>query len=303
MTLPLPKLLPWRSATASCAALLLLLSLAHVVLFLFLGSQWSAWSVVSISTRLPSTESEQKRKQKRDCVFFFHIPKTGGSSTRFRFINLTEQLNWSYARWDLKSPFIFNRTNNSDYTNRFLHYGHRVPDQNRFFDIHECHLLTQLRDPLDMVISRYYFRNDNNHTVDGLEGEFHTDRGIILYRNSLVRRLAYPSHPLGQFDNIESRSTINLTMADFERAKSFLLRFDKVCFLDSPAAIEECVQSFFRQTILREDLVDVNVTFPDSVWENNGTRRQEIPKALKQEILRNNELAYRLYDWARQTFL
>jgi hypothetical protein len=98
---------------------------------------------------------------KPHCLVFFHVPKTAGTSVRRLLRQLSKELGWKFQMWyDGESQSDLITSTRTNWTQGVLHAGHITP---RFLDAtrtQSCLRLTVFREPIDRVISLYFFLLD-----------------------------------------------------------------------------------------------------------------------------------------------
>jgi hypothetical protein len=105
---------------------------------------------------------------KPHCLVFFHVPKTAGTSVRRLLRQLSRELGWKFQMWyDGESQSDLMTNTRTNWTQGVLHAGHITP---RFLEVtgtQSCLRLTVLREPVDRVISLYFFLLDKRRQAAG----------------------------------------------------------------------------------------------------------------------------------------
>ena len=232
-------------------------------------------------------------------VIFLHIPKTAGTSLRhivqsqfqphnvFEFYNLKTQP--PKVRKGIEKYHSLSETRKKAIKFVSGHVG---------FGLHEflhrpCTYITVLRDPVERVISYYYFlrRNQNSIVEDKNLPEFvqtfsgvHNSMTCYLSGLTLKAQLQHPNFdPTWQFD----RQTLETARENLD------LHFKVVGFVDK----------FDETCILLKRILGWNLAFYE---KKNVAKRQNAIDSISQETLQlireHNELDLQLYDYARTKF-
>jgi hypothetical protein len=237
------------------------------------------------------------------CLVVFHIAKTGGSSMKEVVNGTTNELGWTFHTWygrNTKVPSD-NKTVAS-FSNRATHVGHILPHFLDLTNTHKCKRMTILRDPVDRVISLFYYQ-DHNETMwdDCLFGESDNDESCRVrhqYQNDMTRMFtgsgtvpgtwsAFGMKLLGNKTN-PSASGMNMDDSVLQNAKQFLLDTDLVCFLDDFDRCEADLRNMLELEAIKE--------VPPALNLSNKTKI--ITKELLSKIRSVNKLDVELYEWA-----
>jgi hypothetical protein len=238
-----------------------------------------------------------KRKHGRELqgmkrkYFFDHIYKAGGSS-----------VDRAFAHWldeDQVTPTLVETATSAQarYADKAYITGHFTFSPGQWFAA-DRYLLTLLRDPVDRIISHYYF--SRNHVT--LKGK---DRAVALAKNLRIEEYVLCDDPdvRNQIENFQTRhfapaawdGAEELTPArQLELAKASLDRYDLVGVLQD-------IDDFFLALACDLDLPPLAET-PHA----NATRQRasisEVDAALRRRIESMNESDLELHDVARGLF-
>lgn len=256
----------------------------------------------------PQELPPQPPPTKSPCMIVYHIPKTGGTSMEIYLKQLEKVLGWKWLDWErtksrrrdnvpsLTESFGYQSTKN--FTDQFIHEGHITPGFENYTNTQNCYKVTVLREPIDRVISAFYFHgHKHEHWYRCL---YERCWKQFEYINDVVRRFAGKTNWWHSFNEEkyvvgEELPPNDLTTTDLEAAKQRLLSFDAVCFLHNMTA---CFQEFVDDTF-----VGLNVTFSDQIKrKNKGERKKPVKEALRQKIGQVNSLDVQLHEWAVETF-
>jgi Sulfotransferase family len=247
------------------------------------------------------------------CLIVYHIPKTGGTTLEHYLRQLGQALGWDYNNWDDfarkypgRGPFLTKPGRTWDVRNRIIHEGHLTPHFEKVTFTHKCAKLTVMRDPLERVISAFYFHKRENHSLAEWENCLHTSCWLDFeYRNDMTRRFAGRSRWWNSLDRrgylndyqkggLDNEMLINVTEADLEAAQKRLLTLDAVCFLTN---LKPCVDRFVRDTFGLDE-----VAWPSENLNKARRSKKDVTDELRTEISEANQLDIRLYEWATKTF-
>jgi hypothetical protein len=190
--------------------------------------------------------------------------------------------------------------------NRVIHEGHLTPHFEKVTNTHMCAKLTVMREPVERVVSAFYFHKRENHSLEEWQNCLHTHCWLDYeYRNDVTRRFAartqwWSSLERGQYladrrdGEAGNERLLNLTEADMESAQEKLMALDAVCFLDN---LKGCVNRFVRDRFGLD-----TVQWPSENLNRARRSKQDVTDELRREIADANALDVRLYEWALRTF-
>jgi PIN domain nuclease of toxin-antitoxin system len=244
------------------------------------------------------------------CLVVFHIAKTGGTSMKQVVKGVTNELGWSFHTWygrDIKVPRDNSKTVAS-YSKRATHVGHILPHFLDLTSTHKCRRMTILRDPIDRVISLFYYQK-HNETMwnDCLFGESDNDESCPVrhqYQNDMTRMFTGDGTVPGTWTAFgmqlevpgnktnASASGRNMDHSALQDAKQFLLDTDLVCFLDD---FDRC------EADLRK-MLELEVTSEVPPALNVRNKPKIITNKLLSKIRSVNELDVELFEWAVLNF-
>jgi len=255
-----------------------------------------------------------ERKSPPTCMIVYHIPKTGGTTLELYLQALADSLQWSLYKWDGPAvsnpdaePFL---TRLLSFQDKIIHEGHLTPGFERMTGTERCAKMTVLRDPIDRVVSAFYFHRKYDYVQIASESmREETWRNCLFgtssttcalrheYMNDIVRRFACKSSWWNSFH--QSRYVAgetfpnDLNEGDLEAAKRRLLSFDRVCFLST---MRKCFEEFVGSTFGISDLHLPNVR------KNKGQQKPPLSEQVKRQIMVRNRLDIQLYAWALDVF-
>jgi type II secretory pathway pseudopilin PulG len=238
-----------------------------------------------------------------DCIVAFHIPKTGGSSYRSFLDQVSRTMDWRmpewYAYWKLyrdKSPSKLDRGTIDKYMIRekAIHTGHLTPAFLKETATQNCLTVTMLREPVDRVISAFYY---HKHTTSEWESCLKHDtpcRYARYYQNDVTR--LFSSNVTWNSYNEEVYLAERADREHLKRAQQFLMDTDLVCFLDQ---FDDCKRELLA-------MANLTGTVPPSAGPKNklniGRKRENVTAATRSKIELVNLLDIELYEWAVQQF-
>jgi hypothetical protein len=242
------------------------------------------------------------------CLVVFHIAKTGGTSMRRVVEGAANESGWKFHKWYGKGKQIpTNKHTVASYKDKATHVGHILPHFLDLTDTHKCKRMTILRDPIDRVVSLFYYQKFNESMWDEC-------LGTHQYRNDMTRMFtgygtvpgtwsAFGMQLLGNDTNTTSNANasasdgmntnMNMDHSVLQDAKQFLLDTDLVCFLDDFDRCEADLRSMLKLEATNEVPPKMNV----------GRRKSKnITNELLSKITAVNELDVELFEWAVLNF-
>jgi hypothetical protein len=304
-------LVPTPKAVAFSVALLLSLSLLVITQLVIDSSDLLTGTAgTTFFQRLPGKMTNKRHKD--GCLVVFHIAKTGGTSMKKVVKGVTNELGWTYHTW-YGSDITVPRDNQTvaSYSNRATHVGHILPHFLDLTNTHECKRMTILRDPIDRVISLFYYQ-EHSETMwtDCLFGKKDNDNDESCplrhqYRNDMTRMFTGNGTVPGtwtafgmqlqQLPGNNTNASINTDRSVLQDAKQFLLDIDLVCFLDDFDRCEADLRKMLELEAIKE-------AAPPAPALNIGNNTKIITKELLTKMLSVNKLDVELYDWAVLNF-
>lgn len=162
----------------------------------------------------------------------------------------------------------------------------------------QCLTVTILREPIDRVISAFYFhKHDTSEWNDCLLPKSTPDCKFgAQYQNDVVRLFSNHHATWNSYD-YEKYTAAPVTRQSLHAAQQFLVDTDLVCFLtDLPACLEN------MKRLLPADNVDAVTTDTLSVRNVNRKRPARVSNATMNAVRAANQLDVELYAWAVATF-
>jgi Sulfotransferase family len=261
----------------------------------------------------PRNQAVKWKKSRPPCLVVYHIPKTGGTTLEHYLRKLGQALQWDYNNWDDfarkypgRGPFLTKSGRKWDVRNRIIHEGHLTPHFEKVTFTHTCAKLTVMRDPLERVISAFYFHKRDSHSLAEWENCLHTSCWLDFeYRNDMTRRFAGRTRWWNSLDRrgylddyrnggLDNEMLINVTEDDLEATKERLRTLDAVCFLTN---LKPCVDQFVRNAFGLDE-----VAWPSENLNKARRSKRDVTGELRVEISEANQLDIRLYEWASKTF-
>jgi hypothetical protein len=236
-----------------------------------------------------------------ECLVVFHIAKTGGTSMRRVVEGAGNELGWEFHTWygrNRKVP----RDNHTvaSFSKRATHVGHIFPLFLDITDTHKCRRMTILRDPIDRVVSLFYYQKNNESMWDEcLFGENKSCPAQNQYRNDMTRMFTgYGTVPgtwsafgMQLLGNNSSASSMDHSV--LQDAKQFLLDTDLVCFLDDFDRCKADLRNMLKLKTSNKVPPKLNV---------GRKKSKNITNELLSKITSVNELDVELFEWAVLNF-
>lgn len=220
---------------------------------------------------------------------FDHIYKSGGTSIDHLFLHYVAP-EATVAAYGSARDAIRRYAKKDLISGHFTFFPGELFDATRYY-------LTILRDPIDRLISHYFFArydvppHGTNH-IDNLAKQFPIQEYFLL-DNSEIQSLV-DNYQTGHYSMIEWDGVTALTDQDkLECARKGLERFDFVGVFENLAETAD---------VLCCDLGWELVELP---WENKGTRHslnEQIPQETLEYLREKNQLDVQLYQHARSLF-
>lgn len=241
-----------------------------------------------------------------DCIVFFHIPKAGGSSFNMFLNKVQETMGWDMPNWGTywfqhhttppsklaasdkdKDLFMAYET--------VIHRGHLTPAFLEFTSTKKCLTFTMLREPIDRVISAFYYHGHRTIGWDYcLKNNTHCKHSHE-YQNGVTRLFSSNATWTSYDEKPFAAETLDRKQ-HLLKAQQFLMNVDLVCFLDD---IDNCKRNLLAAANLTQR---ISIQAAESKKENVNKNRENVTAATRHAIKLANELDIELYDWAVQQF-
>ena len=243
-----------------------------------------------------------------DCIVFFHIPKTGGSSFNMFLNEVQQTMGWKMSNWITywtrhrstpPSELAVNKRVLHDKRSSFMaheqviHRGHLTPAFLNFASNQKCLTFTMLREPIDRVISAFYFHKHVTREWNSCLKNNTPCKHSHEYKNFVTRM--FSSNATWTSYDEKAFTAATLDRKHLQKAQQFLLNMDLVCFLDD---IDNCK----RDLLAAANLTQIIPANAESKRENVNKKRENVTAATRREIKLANELDLELYEWAVQQF-
>jgi hypothetical protein len=252
-----------------------------------------------------------------DCIVFFHIPKAGGSSFNMFLNRVQETMGWKIPNWGTywfqhhrtpPSELSVGETDKGSFTanSQVIHRGHLTPSFLDFTSTQNCLTFTMLREPVDRVISAFYYHghktrewdtclkhNNNSSNLSRCKHSHEYQNAVTRLFSSNATWTSYDETPFAAEPKTLDRAQHLLS------AQQFLLNVDLVCFLDN---IDDCQRELLTLANLTQKIPIPAANAGESKKENVNTKRENVTLATRQAITLANELDIELYEWAVQQF-
>lgn len=208
-------------------------------------------------------------------VIFLHIPKTGGSTMRQildRQYGPLHILNYSPKT----SPLAFRRPGISAVYGHFRYGLHQHSARKPVY-------ITILRDPLDRVLSTYYYirsrpQNKMYHKVKNMS--------LMEFVTSTEPRIRGPLH------NHQTRLISGKKHPDLKTA---------IRNINNDFPVVGVTEMYPESVFMMKKALGWNDTFYTKQNVNRQRRKKtEVPNKVKQIVRKNNELDYKLYNYAKK---
>ncbi|KAL3910174.1 MAG: hypothetical protein SGILL_007799, partial [Bacillariaceae sp.] len=300
-------------------------------------SIFSAYRFASV--HILQSRRQQPKKQYSECLIMVHIPKCGGTSFRDSLKETAALLGWDFMSCPKHSEKKSKRikcnfsTRNSAYThigvmneniNEYLHkkiyFGHIFPTNFiNATDTSTCYKMTMLREPIDRVISNFYYSDFKEERwpevwspLDkecGNTPELHRDANSLI--NGIARMLGM-AWDFGHWNVLQQVNKLCRYTYDptpdrtLDRAKQVLQDMDLVCFLDDYEACLQRVNEMLGLPVLEAVKVPhVNVDKTKKNEAEGLLSPHDLAMAnqtLRSLIASANQLDVELYQWAVARF-
>lgn len=229
-------------------------------------------------------------------LIFLHIPKAGGNTLKSvlnRQYNENERLRiYTYPHFPRDKGIVsLKKLSVEEKSKLKLIYGHFAFGIHKYLPI-ESKYITFLRDPIDRVISHFYYvkKCDIKEHLANMEGdtlEEYLEKGLQYELNNGMTRLLCSEEKI-QKDSIITREDLEIAKKNIERYFSFV------------GILEEFHKGLMTLSTLfgwRNDLLykRKNVT--------EHPNKDEIPKHVINKIIKMNDLDIELYKYVREIYM
>jgi hypothetical protein len=239
-----------------------------------------------------------------DCIVVFHIPKTGGSSFQLFLRKVQRTLGWKWPDWYTyrerhhetpPSKLTYNRDKFMVH-HHVIHMGHLTPSFLKETSTEHCLTITMLREPIDRVISAFYYHGHKTPEWESCLKNDTTCQYAHQYQNDNTR--IFSANETWNAYNIKTATKVD--RKHLQKAQQFLSSVDLLCFLDH---FEDCQRDFLAMTNLTHAIKIPATSNAEPVDKVNvGKNRRNVTAAMRYNIESVNELDIELYEWAAQKF-
>jgi hypothetical protein len=171
-----------------------------------------------------------------------------------------------------------------------VHMGHLTAKFPRESHTLQCAKLTLLREPVDRVVSAFYYHGHKDADWDDC---FNSNCRLWWeYSNDVTRRFTPDSATWNSYDTEKYLHNDPLTRQSYEQAQQTLEQFQFICFIDN---MRDCIVRLGRHYGVELDL-------PEELLRNVNQRRQDVSPELRQRIAAHNWMDVALFEWALRKF-
>lgn len=231
-------------------------------------------------TKTPSINHRDPERNEEKVVIFMHIPKTGGTTLRSIIRKQYKaQEAWRSEEWVIKFPQLSTQD----------HAGLKCLFGEIFFGIHRFitapyTYITLLRDPIEQVISSYYFilrRPDMN------------DHHIV--KNMSFKEFITMEQFKGKTSNRQTRFISGGDRCDLNQAKSNLNKYFTL------AGITEMYnESLF---LMKKEFGWADISYEIRNVTKDRPTKDELPSDIIDILKKNNQLDLELYEFAQERLI
>jgi len=277
----------------------------------------SSSSLLVVGSKIPTTHrrprpplstntSTTSTSTPPDCLVFFHVPKTAGTSFRHFLHDLSKDLQWKFRMWYSPKPGLPKHVKR----HQVVHVGHVTASFPTATHMQHCLRITVLREPMQRVASLYRFLLR------------HSPAGSMAWEPCLNQQNRSSCHAWHQFQNevtrlfsvsdvqlwnavtAEPRYTeqplIDITVA---AAMKTLCGMHFVCFMDRLAECERAVRRLVGRNVSTVGGAGNESVIPKLNADRSSRSGANVSTERLAQAQAANLLDIQLYDWARRTFL
>ena len=226
-------------------------------------------------------------------IFFTHIPKTAGSSVKHTLIYPNYKEEEIYCYQGLKRIILCNKKKVKIVIGHFPFGLHRL-----FFD--SFAYTTFLRDPLERVISHYYWVKETKYpTYEHPDWKLHSENSL----EEFFDKRKFDKFSLDYFrliDNLQTRYIAGIENRWRSKDSEYMLETAKLNLVKYYKIFG--IQEEFEKSI---NLLKTNLglSFQSRVTRQKLTNKKpDISKKTMENIKKNNQLDLYLYDYALKIF-
>ncbi|GKZ01274.1 hypothetical protein MPSEU_001078400 [Mayamaea pseudoterrestris] len=234
-----------------------------------------------------------------NCLIVYHVPKTGGL-TLGEYVKLfARSMKWTFHHWYAyynhfqdtaisKHPFPFRN-------HSVVHMGHMTRQFERETQTQHCTKMTLLREPVDRVISAFYYHGHNDSDWQACLS-VNASKSCRLwweYSNDVTRRFTTNHETWNSYVTLKYLSNDPLTSRSLQEAQESLQQFDFVCFIDN---MRDCILRLGQHYGVHLHLPAAELVY------NVNARRNNVTDEWKERIAAHNYMDVALYEWAQSQF-